>query len=86
MVENAQLWQLLKDDGITLEDITERTGHSLGYLVNVVQGRTPLSDALKFKIARAYPQLAAFLLNGGNGTPEPDAALAGPARDGGDDD
>ena len=61
-VENAQLWQMLKDGGITLEDVAEKTGHSLGYLVNVVQGRTPLSDALKFKIARAFPETAAFLL------------------------
>lgn len=81
MVENAQLWQILKDEGITLEDVAEKTGHSLGYLVNVVQGRTPLSDALKFKVARGFPQVAAFLLNGPQQAP-----LSQSAGDGGGDD
>jgi len=62
VTENSTLWQLLKDAGITLEDVAQQTGHSLGYLVNVVQGRAPLSDALKFRIARAFPDTAEYLL------------------------
>jgi len=61
MVKNAQLWQLLKDDEIVLEDVMERTGHSLIYLVNIVQRQSQLKDALKFKIARAYPILLSVL-------------------------
>ena len=85
MAENTQLRQIIAGDEIFLEDIAEKTGYSLGYLVNVLQGRVPFSDALKFQIVSAFPETAAFLLNGG--TPQPAAdALALRAGSGADHD
>lgn len=60
---NAQLWQFFKDAGITLEDIADKTGYALGYLVNLMQGRVPVGDRAKFRLIRAFPETAALLLD-----------------------
>lgn len=63
MDTNAQLWQFFKDGGITVEDIAEKTGYTLVYIVNLMQGRAPVGDRAKFRIVKAFPDTAAFLLN-----------------------
>jgi transcriptional regulator with XRE-family HTH domain len=62
-MNNAQLYQHFKDNGITLEEIAEKTGYSLMYLLNMLQGHEPLTDSARFKFIRAYPKTAAFLVH-----------------------
>lgn len=68
----AQLFQYFKDSGITMEEVAEKTGYSTLYLTNIFYGNDRLNDRMRFKILRAYPDTAAFLLpaqpgdNGGN--------------------
>ena len=61
-MDNETLWKYLKEKDIGLEDIADKTGYALGYLVNLRLGRVPLSDSARFKFLRAYPETASFLL------------------------
>ena len=72
-MEAAQLWSYFKNEGITLEDIASDTGYSVRYVLDVLEGRHPLSDRTKFRIIDSFPETAAFLLNGGTPQPAPDA-------------
>ena len=65
-MEAAQLWSFFKDEGITLEDIAAATGYKIRYILNLLEGRTPLSDRAKFRIIEAYPATGTFLMNGGD--------------------
>lgn len=62
---NAQLWQFFKDEGITLEEISQRTGYALGYLLNLFQGWVHFSDRAKFRMIKAFPETGEFLLQEG---------------------
>jgi len=61
-MDESRLWQFFKDEGITLEDISEKTGYALGYLVNLLHGRAPLNDRARFRLIQAYPETSEFLL------------------------
>ena len=72
----AQLFQYFKENGITMEEIAEKTGYSTLYLTNMFYGNDRLNDRMRYKILVAYPETAAFLLQpapapaGGNGGKE----------------
>jgi len=61
-MDNETLWRYLKEKDIGIEDIDDKTGYALGYLVNLRLGRVPLSDSARFKFIRAYPETQEFLL------------------------
>ena len=61
-MENAQLWQWLKDQGITQEKAARETGYTVNYLNAVLLGRQPLTPAARFRFVETYPETAAFLL------------------------
>lgn len=61
-MDGATLWVHLKENEIHLEQLAEKTGYSLAYLVQVVTRATPFSDKTKFRIAQAFPQLADALM------------------------
>ena len=63
----AQLWQWLKDQGITQEEAARTLGYTLNYLNSVLTGRKPLSPAVKMRFIEEYPETAAFLLPALNG-------------------
>ena len=61
-MENAQLWQYLKDNGISQEEAARKIGYTLNYLNSVLKGRAPLNASVKEAFMLAYPETAAFLL------------------------
>jgi len=61
-MSNADLYQYFKDNGIALEEIGQKTGYSLMYLLHMLQGLEPLTDSARFKFIQAYPETASFLL------------------------
>ena len=60
----AQLWQYLKDAGITQEQAARRLGYTLNYLNSVLTGRKPLTPAVKMRFIEEFPETAEFLLPG----------------------
>ena len=70
MIRNAQLWQFLKDEGITLDEVSQKTGYSLMYLLNMLKGHEVLNDKAKFRFIQAFPETANFLLEQTAGKPE----------------
>ena len=61
-MSRAQLWHYLKDNGISQEQAARRLGFSHAYVNRVLTGRSPLTDAVKFRFVECYPETAAFLL------------------------
>jgi len=61
-MSRSQLWQYLKDNGITQEQAARQLGYTLNYVSGVLTGRKPLTDAVKFRFVEVYPETAAFLL------------------------
>jgi len=59
----AQLWQFFKDEGITRQEMADKTGLAIGYIYNLLKGFDPLSASAKYKILSAFPETAMFLLN-----------------------
>ena len=68
-MQAAQLWSYFKNEGIMLEDIASATGYSVRYVLDVLEGRHPLSDRAKFRIIEAYPATGVFLMNGEDQVP-----------------
>ena len=66
----AQLYQYFKDKGLTLRDVSERTGYHYTYVSDLVNGSTPLTDSARFRFIKAYPETSLFLL--------PDAETSAP--------
>ena len=67
-MQAAQLFQHMKDNGITIDEAAAKTGYNPGYLYNVLMGHTALTDKAKFRIIEAYPATGAFLMNGAKET------------------
>ena len=63
---NAQLFQWLKENGITQEEAARATGYTLNYLNAVLKGRYPLTPAVTLAFVQAYPATASFLLPASN--------------------
>lgn len=61
-MSRSQLWQYLKDNGITQEEAAERLGYNLNYLNGVLVGRRALTDGVRFRFVECYPETAVFLL------------------------
>lgn len=61
-MDNAQLYQWLKDEGITLKEAAATTGYAYQYLVGLVNGSQPMTDAARLRFVRAYPETAVFLI------------------------
>ena len=59
---HAQLWQWLKDNGITQEEAARATGYTVNYLSSVLRGVVPLTGNVIIRIANVYPETALFLL------------------------
>ena len=62
-VENAQLYQFFKDRGVLVKEVAERTGYSYNYVVDLLNGLTPLTDSARFRFMRAFPETAMFLMS-----------------------
>ena len=61
----SQLWQFLKDRGITQEQAAHALGYTTNYTSGVLTGRHRLTRAVKMAFLETYPETAAFLLPGG---------------------
>ena len=61
-MDGPTLWKHLHTGGIGLEQLAEKTGYNLAYLLQIVSGYAPLSDQAKFRIVKAYPELADALM------------------------
>jgi len=73
-VLNAQVYQYLKDQGLTAKEAARRIGLTYSYLVHVLRGTNRLTNSAKFKIMEAFPDTAKFLLPAiVVGTPAPGA-------------
>ena len=59
---NSQLFQFLKDNGYTMSQAAAKIGFSYGYLVELLNGTEPMTDSARMKIARAFPETGAFIL------------------------
>jgi transcriptional regulator with XRE-family HTH domain len=59
---HAQLWQWLKDQGITQEEAARATGYTVNYLSSVLRGAVPLTGNVIIRIANVYPETSRFLL------------------------
>lgn len=57
-----QLWQWLKDKGITQEQAAHAMGYTLNYTNAVLTGREPLTRAIKMAFIETFPETANFLL------------------------
>ena len=62
-MDGPTLWKHLREGGIPLERLAEKTGYNLAYLLQIVSGYTPLTDSAKFKIVKACPQMADALMD-----------------------
>ena len=58
----SELWQYFRDKGVSLDDISSKTGYSFGYLLNLFQGRTPFSARTRYKFMAAFPETIKMLL------------------------
>lgn len=58
----AQLWQYLKDNGITQAEAAHKMGYTVNYLNNILNGNMPLTRSAKMAFIQTYPKTAAFLL------------------------
>lgn len=61
-MENSQLRQYLKDSGYTLGQAAAKVGFTYVYMAEILNGTKPLTDSARFKIVRAFPDTAVFLL------------------------
>ena len=61
-MENAQLRQHLKDSGYTIGQAASKVGFTYTYMAELLNGTVPLTDSARFKIVRAFPETAIFLL------------------------
>ena len=59
----AQLFQFFKDNGITTEELAEKTGYAPLYIANVLYGSAVLNDRMRFRIMQVFPATADFLLS-----------------------
>jgi hypothetical protein len=57
------VFQWLKEQGHTMEDIADRTGYKADYLRNVKSATRPLPDAFKWRLAVAYPDIRPILFD-----------------------
>ena len=69
---NAALQSHFKHSGITLEDIAEKTGYSLQYILNMMNGHEPVTSAAKWRFINAFPATAPLLT--------PQCPTCGPVR------
>ena len=60
----SQLWQYLKDNGITQEQAARALGYTTNYTSGVLVGRHRLTRAVKMAFLEVYPETAVFLLPG----------------------
>ena len=58
----AQLYQFLKDEGLTVKEVAERTGYNYTYVSELLNGKTPLSASARLRFIEAFPATALFLL------------------------
>ena len=59
---HSQLWQWLKDQGISQEEAARATGYTVNYINAVLRGVHPLNGNVILKFAEKYPESAHFLL------------------------
>jgi len=71
---NSQLYQYLKEKGVTRREAAQMIGVSYQHLVEVLNGTRPLTDNTRLKIARAFPETAAFILQLDLPMPTPEAS------------
>jgi len=57
-----------KSHGITARQIADRTGYDLTYLYGLLGGSERMTDSAKFRLIRAYPDLAVFFLTASSAT------------------
>ncbi len=66
-MNGAELKQIFKQEQLTPEMVAEKTGYSAAYIRNVLYGSDSLNDRMKWRLAQAYPALAAaFSPDNGN--------------------
>lgn len=58
----SQLWQWLKDNGISQEQAARSVGFTVNYVNSMLRGHAPLSDSARLRFIEAYPETVAFLL------------------------
>lgn len=61
-MENARVWQYLKDHGITQAEAAEATGYTPMHMNAILCGRAEFTDKARVRFVRAYPETAVFLL------------------------
>lgn len=59
---NAQLYQYFKDGGHTLSEVAHKTRYEYTYIVALLNGTKPLTDAARLRFVEAFPETARFLL------------------------
>lgn len=57
-----ELKQYFVERNISIEQIAERTGYSVNYVRNLLNGSDDLNDKAVFRLTRAYPETWAILL------------------------
>ena len=65
----AQLYQYFKDQGISPQQVADATGYTYNYVIELLRGTEPLTDAARFRFLKAYPPTARFLLADKEPTP-----------------
>lgn len=61
-MENAQLYQYFKDKGMRPAEVAHVLDMHPTYVSQLLHGSMPLTDSARFKIVKAFPETAAFLL------------------------
>jgi hypothetical protein len=57
-------WHLIDLLGETVSTIATATNYKTGYIDNIRTGRKVITDKFRFRIAKAYPSLSEFMLQG----------------------
>ncbi len=57
-------WHLEDVYNLSVSDLARQMGYAEGHLHNMRTGRKPLTDRFKFRVAKLYPGIAAYVLQG----------------------
>jgi hypothetical protein len=60
---NVQLFRYFQDRGISIEEVSEKTGYKINYLRNLRAGVDGLTDSARFRFISSFPETIKILLN-----------------------
>lgn len=58
-LENVRLRQWAKTNGVSIEQVADRTGYNLATVANIVQGNHAITDRFRWRFQQAFGVAAA---------------------------